>query len=202
MCAAHWFLGIGDRHLENSMVSLKNGEVIGIDFGHAFGTATQVLGVPELVPFRLTPFIENILEPLGKNGLFKETIVKVLKAFKRNCDPLLSTMEVFVKEPSLDWQQYASAFERVHNFTKVLQAKRKLEGVNPVESVIQYLEANSSITGFTDDYVRIAKGEPHNDIRARKEGVLSVEEQVDCLLDLATDRNVLGRMYCGYLPFV
>lgn len=82
MCIAHWFLGIGDRHLENSMLSLKNGEVIGIDFGHAFGTATQLLGVPELVPFRMTPYILNLLEPLGKNGLFKETMIKTLKAFR------------------------------------------------------------------------------------------------------------------------
>lgn len=82
LCAAHWLLGIGDRHLNNSMLSLANGEVIGIDFGHAFGTATQILPVPELVPFRLTPYIENLLEPLGKHGLFKETMVKTLKALR------------------------------------------------------------------------------------------------------------------------
>lgn len=82
MCAAHWFLGIGDRHLENSMVSFKNAEVIGIDFGHAFGSSTQILSYPELVPFRLTPYIVNLLEPLGTNGLFKETIIKTLKAFR------------------------------------------------------------------------------------------------------------------------
>ena len=34
--------GIGDRHLSNFMVDLENGGIIGIDFGHAFGTATQV----------------------------------------------------------------------------------------------------------------------------------------------------------------
>jgi DNA-dependent protein kinase catalytic subunit len=28
--------------------------MVGIDFGHAFGSATQFLPVPELVPFRLT----------------------------------------------------------------------------------------------------------------------------------------------------
>lgn len=82
MCAAHWILGIGDRHLENSMVSFKNCEVIGIDFGHAFGSSTQILQYPELVPFRLTPFIVNLLQPLGTNGLFKETIVKTLKALR------------------------------------------------------------------------------------------------------------------------
>lgn len=38
----HYLLGIGDRHLSNIMVDLETGGVIGIDFGHAFGSATQV----------------------------------------------------------------------------------------------------------------------------------------------------------------
>ena len=38
----HYVLGIGDRHLSNYMVDLETGGVVGIDFGHAFGTATQV----------------------------------------------------------------------------------------------------------------------------------------------------------------
>lgn len=42
LCVGHWVLGIGDRHLNNFMVSLETGGVIGIDFGHAFGSATQV----------------------------------------------------------------------------------------------------------------------------------------------------------------
>ena len=40
MC--HYVLGIGDRHLSNFMVDLESGGAVGIDFGHAFGTATQV----------------------------------------------------------------------------------------------------------------------------------------------------------------
>ena len=39
-----YVLGIGDRHLSNYMVDMESGGVIGIDFGHAFGTATQVFG--------------------------------------------------------------------------------------------------------------------------------------------------------------
>ena len=42
LCISHWLLGIGDRHLSNFMVSMETGSVIGIDFGHAFGSATQV----------------------------------------------------------------------------------------------------------------------------------------------------------------
>lgn len=42
LCISHWVLGIGDRHLNNFMVSMETGTMIGIDFGHAFGSATQV----------------------------------------------------------------------------------------------------------------------------------------------------------------
>lgn len=42
MCIAQYILGIGDRHLSNTLIDKKTGGVVGIDFGHAFGTATQV----------------------------------------------------------------------------------------------------------------------------------------------------------------
>ena len=42
MSMCQYVLGIGDRHLSNFMVDMESGGIIGIDFGHAFGTATQV----------------------------------------------------------------------------------------------------------------------------------------------------------------
>ncbi len=41
-----YILGIGDRHLSNFMIDTNTGGVVGIDFGHAFGTATQVSETP------------------------------------------------------------------------------------------------------------------------------------------------------------
>lgn len=35
---ASYLLGIGDRHLENFLVSKTDGEVLGIDYGCAFGS--------------------------------------------------------------------------------------------------------------------------------------------------------------------
>ena len=42
MSMCQYVLGIGDRHLSNFMLDMESGGMIGIDFGHAFGTATQV----------------------------------------------------------------------------------------------------------------------------------------------------------------
>jgi DNA-dependent protein kinase catalytic subunit len=51
--AASYLLGLGDRHLENFLIDTTDGEVLGIDFGIAFGSNVQ-LSIPELMPFRLT----------------------------------------------------------------------------------------------------------------------------------------------------
>ncbi|KAG8247052.1 hypothetical protein J6590_071022 [Homalodisca vitripennis] len=66
----HWLLGIGDRHLSNTLVRLDTGRFLGIDFGHAFGTATFLIGIPELLPIRLTPQITNLAAPLGETGKY------------------------------------------------------------------------------------------------------------------------------------
>jgi DNA-dependent protein kinase catalytic subunit len=52
-CVSSYILGIGDRHLENFLLDINDGEILGIDFGIAFDNGIQ-LGVPELIPFRLT----------------------------------------------------------------------------------------------------------------------------------------------------
>lgn len=62
------FTGIGDRHLENTLVCAHTGRVIGIDFGMSFGVATQLLPIPELMPFRLTPHIVAINDPYATGG--------------------------------------------------------------------------------------------------------------------------------------
>lgn len=46
LSVCHYVLGIGDRHLSNFMIDLESGGAVGIDFGHAFGTATQVRKSP------------------------------------------------------------------------------------------------------------------------------------------------------------
>lgn len=50
---ASYLIGIGDRHLENFLIDTSDGEILGIDFGIAFGSGVH-LGIPELIPFRLT----------------------------------------------------------------------------------------------------------------------------------------------------
>ena len=63
----------------------------------------QFLPVPELMAIRLTRQIVNIGLPLKVKGMLENTMVHVLRALRQNHDLLLATMDVFVKEVSVDW---------------------------------------------------------------------------------------------------
>ncbi|XP_032697087.1 DNA-dependent protein kinase catalytic subunit isoform X3 [Lontra canadensis] len=146
ICISHWILGIGDRHLNNFMISMETGGMIGIDFGHAFGSATQFLPVPELMPFRLTRQFINLMLPMKEAGVMSSVMVHALRAFRSHSDLLFNTMDVFIKEPSFDWKNFeqkmlkkGGSWIQEINVTeknwyprqKIHYAKRKLAGANP-----------------------------------------------------------------------
>ena len=68
------------------------------------GFVVQFLVVPELMPFRLTRQFVSLMEPLKEAGLIQSVMVHSLRAFRSQPELLLNTMDVFVKEPSLDWK--------------------------------------------------------------------------------------------------
>ncbi|XP_077126580.1 DNA-dependent protein kinase catalytic subunit [Ranitomeya variabilis] len=218
LCISHWILGIGDRHLSNFMVNMETGGMIGIDFGHAFGTATQFLPVPELMPFRLTRQIINLMLPLKETGLFDSVMVHALRAYRANPDLLISTMDVFVKEPSLDWKNFEAkqlkkggdwvkgintSSEDWYPAQKINCAKRKLAGANPAAITCEELGLGHAKCNAYKKFCDVAKGDKTNNVRAREpDDGLSEEKQVKCLIDQATDPNILGRVWRGWEPWI
>uniref|UniRef100_A0A3B4TQG3 DNA-dependent protein kinase catalytic subunit n=1 Tax=Seriola dumerili TaxID=41447 RepID=A0A3B4TQG3_SERDU len=218
LCVSHWILGIGDRHLSNFMINMETGGMIGIDFGHAFGSATQFLPVPELMPFRLTRQFVTLMQPLKESGLIQSVMVRSLRAYRAEPDLLLNTMDVFVKEPSLDWKQNFELKQLKKGGTwtesvntkeinwyplqKVDFARRKLEGANPAaitEELKLGFEKDPAFAGMQS----VALGTAERNVRAKLPAAgLSVEKQVDCLLDQAMDPNVLGRVWGGWEPWI
>ncbi|XP_072306662.1 DNA-dependent protein kinase catalytic subunit [Eucyclogobius newberryi] len=218
LCVSHWVLGIGDRHLSNFMINTETGGMIGIDFGHAFGSATQFLPVPELMPFRLTQQFVNLMQPLKESGLIQSVMVHSLRAFRADPDLLLNTMDVFVKEPSLDWKNFElKQLKKGGTWTKEVDtkeinwyplqkvnfARRKLEGANPSIITSEELKLGFEKDPAFQGLQSVALGAKGVNVRADvpAEG-LSVEKQVDCLLDQAMDQNILGRVYFGWEPWM
>ncbi|KAK3580733.1 hypothetical protein CHS0354_005741 [Potamilus streckersoni] len=214
ICISQYILGIGDRHLSNFMINLTNGQMVGIDFGHAFGSATQFLPVPELMPFRLTRQITNLMLPLGVKGLFENTMIHSLQALRADFDLLLNTMDIFVKEPSLDWLQNAEkqlqqmldselSEEEPQDITwypkeKVNYVKRKLRGDNPSHITRDELKLGHRHKSVFTDFEKVVLGD-QDDIRRKLPATcLTVEQQVAALINQATDQNILGRTYVGW----
>lgn len=65
MSVIGYVIGLGDRHLDNMLVKLSSGEIVHIDYNVCFEKG-KTLRVPEKVPFRMTP---NLEEALGITGI-------------------------------------------------------------------------------------------------------------------------------------
>ncbi|XP_078543449.1 DNA-dependent protein kinase catalytic subunit [Lissotriton helveticus] len=218
ICISHWILGIGDRHLSNFMINLETGGMVGIDFGHAFGSATQFLPVPEMMPFRLTCQFLNLMLPMKESGLINSVMIHALRAYRDDPDLLVNTMDVFVKEPSLDWKNLElKQLKKGGTWTKevntmeinwypiqkVNYAKRKLSGANPAIITCDELRLGHEKMPAYKDYISVARGDKEHNIRAKEpDAGLSEEAQVRCLIDQATDPNILGRVWEGWEPWM
>jgi DNA-dependent protein kinase catalytic subunit len=219
---ASYLLGIGDRHLENFLISTTDGEVLGIDYGCAFGFGVQ-LAVPELIPFRLTQQIEGVIAPHPMNSVYQQTMVHVMRALRKNKSLILDTCDIFVKEPLLDWMQTAKRKQqRFYNSKqtaeeleeqlsfypkqKIEVLRNKLDGYNPVYIVHNELKESSHYKLTYYERLLEALQGPEGGFRERllkdKVKYLEVEKQVECLIDLARCPDILGRAWIGWQAFI
>lgn len=100
--------------------------------------------------------------------------------------------------------------------SRVNSAKNKLDGINPC--VITRIDLMSGIhkdSKFLPHFVKVLLGEDAVDEKSNymmertkilkdkgEKYKLSIEEQVRCIIEQATDPNILGRTYIGWQPYV
>lgn len=109
--ACSYILGIGDRHLDNFLLDLSDGRVIGIDFGVSFGAGASLLPVPELIPFRYTRQMDVVLQPYDGTNLMAQEMQQVFDALRAKKQVIESVLNVFLHEPLMDWQQTTTTFQ-------------------------------------------------------------------------------------------
>ena len=197
---ACYILGIGDRHLDNFLINTYNSEVVAIDFGISFGKGLTQL-IPELVPYRLTNQIVNVMHPEGILGVIRQTMIEVLSAFKGSKNNVLDYCEVFVKEPLLDW----GIDKENESIKKVEIVNMKLNGYNPVKIMLREINAMPRLQSKIKDILKtILYGINGDNVRLqnKNENYVDIDIQVDILNELATDPNLLGRMWIGWSPFI
>lgn len=85
MSAIGYFIGLGDRHLENLMIDWDEGSIVHIDLNLLFDKGRSLM-IPEKVPFRLTKNLRANLILFKQNGKFKEIFQTTLNYIKsRKC---------------------------------------------------------------------------------------------------------------------
>lgn len=214
MSIAHWLLGIGDRHLNNILIDIKSGRLIGIDFGIAFGAAANI-PVPETVPFRLTSHFVNVVAPLGVDGMIKKNMVHVLRCLRTFSEKILICLEMFVNEPTMDWLIRAKLMNVDANDSRetdnswnpkarIAIVKRKIKGANPVKICHDELSISqiASKPELLARYKVLTEGEGDSERKKMAKEDLNVEDQVTCLIEMATDKTLLAITYLGWDPWI
>ncbi|XP_077270304.1 DNA-dependent protein kinase catalytic subunit isoform X2 [Temnothorax americanus] len=207
MCAAHWLAGIGDRHLQNTLVHIATGRCLGIDFGHAFGSGVRA-PIPELVPFRLTPQILELLRPFTERDLLATIMTHTMRALRDDRGPILACMDIFVHKPvhrslSINDGEITRNDDEDIDADLTWSSKRnieivakKLNGIHPSVITLEQLKEAHDDDYFARYHAIVTGNDglkrPRADVRSDR---LTPAEQVDCLLDQAKDLNILGRMY-------
>lgn len=144
-------------------------------------------------------------------------MMHALNCFRNNKDAILIFLEVFVKEPTLDWL-LSSKLKSVGNAEgatttiwnpekRIDIVKRKLDGANPTKILIEELSAGNikSKDELFKAYKAIINGSDDSLRKKFENGpsgeILTVEDQITCLTELATDKAILGTTYIGWDPW-
>ena len=99
-----YILGLGDRHLNNLLMSRKNGQIVHIDFGDCFEVAMKRDKYPEKVPFRLTRMLVKALGITEIEGNFRITCEKMMSLLINNKDSLMAILSALIHNPLISFR--------------------------------------------------------------------------------------------------
>ncbi|KAG3218229.1 hypothetical protein PC129_g10970 [Phytophthora cactorum] len=104
MSVLGYIVGLGDRHLDNILLCVNSGDIVHIDHNVCFDKGLR-LKVPEIVPFRLTPMLQDAFGFTGVEGRFRvafETTLRIVRSDSVR-EALLTLFEAFVYSPLIHW---------------------------------------------------------------------------------------------------
>lgn len=157
-----------------------------IDFDCMFEKGKK-LSVPEIVPFRLTPNLEEAMGVLGYEGSFRKSCELTMSLIRDNENILMNFLESFIHDPLMDWRSNNPS-ERGGEERNRLRIKRNQERVYKIlrRKICGILTKEDDNTGYRDS------------------GGLSVSVsfQVDLLIQTAVSHENLSKMFFGWMPFL
>lgn len=147
-------------------------------------------------------------------------MIHSLNALVLSREDIVATLQVFVEDPLVEWTERASTDNKAHgksddddgpaestrDFCRRLidTAERKLSQYNPAHIMEADLAAGHKGKKWFAGAVKVVQGGAETvryDALQRGVQCESVSEQVDCLIDMATDPNILARTYFGWDPW-
>uniref|UniRef100_A0A915C076 Serine/threonine-protein kinase ATR n=2 Tax=Parascaris univalens TaxID=6257 RepID=A0A915C076_PARUN len=194
MSMVGFVLGLGDRHGENLLIDVTNGDAIHVDFNLLFNKGEN-LAVPEVVPFRLTRNIVNGFGVTGVEGAFRRSCETTMRVLRENEAVLHTVLQTFVHDPLLEW---------MHSEVRAQQLKQRQgisgSGAKPCNSMAQQ-QAQEAIE-MIRSRLRGNIVSPRIYRNTLDSLPMSVEGQVGKLIQLASDEHNLAKMYIGWCPFL
>jgi len=169
-------LGLGDRHGENVLLEEGNGGVFHVDFNCLFDKGLT-FAQPERVPFRLTHNMVKAMGIHGYDGPFRQCSELTLTMLRQQEETLMTILEAFIHDPTLDLQK---------------DKKRKHKDATGVIKEVQ-LNPQAVVDSIKRKMTGLLPGESIP---------LSVEGQVQELIQQAVDPRNLAAMYIGWCPFL
>lgn len=230
MSMVGYILGLGDRHPSNLMLDRMSGKILHIDFGDCFEVAMTREKFPERIPFRLTRMLINAMEVTGIEGTYRRTCESVMHVLRRNKDSLMAVLEAFVYDPLLNWRLLDtnknrrsktadgttsasvdnSTDDMVDSLSMQQQNRLRAQQSNDVDKVVvesvnapnatgpanQVDATNAKAQKIVD---RVKQKLTGNDFNTVDE--ISIQRQVDLLIQQATNNENLCQCYIGWCPF-
>jgi len=197
-CMVGFFLGLGDRHASNVLVDAKSGEVVHIDFGIAFDQG-RLLPTPERVPFRFTRDVRDGMGPESPHGPFRRACEASVSSLQKHKHALLTVVEVLVHDPLLDWTLTPEQAARRQQNSAADDGSKQ----NKHERAAADEQANEEHKHKGEDERNAEAEKAVLNVRRKLEGhvdgeVMLPEDQVQRLLEQASDVKRLGRMFPGW----
>jgi len=180
MSMVGYVLGLGDRHGENILLDSTTGDCVHVDFNCLFNKG-ETFDYPEIVPFRLTHNMVEVMGPLGTEGIFRRSCEVTLRVMRDQMDPLMSVLKTFIYDPLVEWNKQPKGRNSAATESGEIRNEKAQTHVNNIEDRLRgILKSKTKPRGLP----------------------LSVEGHVSHLIKEATDENNLCQMYIGWAAYM
>ncbi|KAI7827529.1 hypothetical protein BC939DRAFT_394939 [Gamsiella multidivaricata] len=176
MSMVGYIMGLGDRHGENLLFDDRNGDIVHVDFNCLFEQG-KTFPKPEKVPFRLTQNMIDAMGLSGYDGVYRLACEQTLQVFRDNTESLVSVLEGFIHDPLVEWSK----------------SKRRVAAAAEVSDPQQNEKAQAILTIIKR---KLSGTESPNMY------MLSVQGQIEELIQSATSADNLSKMYIGWSAYL